>query len=78
MRSVVRARKSLSSRTPDVYINEHLTKAQATILRDARLLVKAKKLQGAWSSGGNVFIRLSNLPDSRQIRVDDVRDLPSD
>lgn len=74
--AVYGARKSLAGKKPSVYINEHLTQHRSFILRDARQLVKAKKLQGAWTNNGIVYIKLSNLPDSRPIRVDDAKDLP--
>jgi hypothetical protein len=74
--AVYAARKTLAQNKSGVYINEHLIQRRATLYREARLLVKAKKLQGAWTSGGVVFIKLSNLPDSRPIRVDEICDLP--
>jgi hypothetical protein len=74
--AVYSARKALAGQKPAIYINEHLTKRRAVLLREARQLVKAKKLQGAWSANGNIFIRLSDLPTSRPLRVNDMSDLP--
>lgn len=74
--AVYHARKTLATRKPGVYINEHLIKSRAVVLSEARKLVKAKKLQGAWTFNGAVFIRLSDLPDSRPIRVESIKDLP--
>ena len=48
----------------------------ANVFREARQLVKTKKLQGAWTASGIVYVKLSNLPDSRPIRVEEINDLP--
>ena len=74
--AVYAARKSLASHQPAVFINEHLTKDRATLFYQARDLMKKKKIQGAWSHNGSIFIKLSNLPDTRPIRVCSVADLP--
>jgi hypothetical protein len=74
--AVYAARKTLASHRPAVFINEHLTKDRSAIFREARLLVKNKKLQSAWTQNGAIFIKLSDLPDSRPIRVDSASDLP--
>ena len=68
---------SLKTMKPGVYINEHLTPGRSGLLREARKLVKEDKLAGAWSMNGAIFVRLSDLPDSRPKRVSDVKDLPS-
>ena len=41
----------------NVYINDHLTKHRQHLLYVARKLYKAKKIQAAWTQGGNVLIR---------------------
>ena len=74
--AVYRARKSLAQSRSSVFINEHLTANRAALFREARLLVKNKKLQGAWTSNGAVYIRLSDLPDSRPLLVSSLSDLP--
>ena len=74
--AVYAAKKTLASHKPAVYINEHLTKDRATLFHQARDLMKRKMIQGAWTHNGSVFIKLSNLPDSRPIRVNCVADLP--
>lgn len=74
--AVFAARKLLANRMPGVYINEHLLPVRASLLKEARQLVKNKRLEGAWSSNGYVYIKLSNLPDSKPIRINDVKDLP--
>jgi hypothetical protein len=75
--AVFGARKSLANHQPRIFINEHLIKSRAELLSKARQLVKAKKIQSAWTNNGQIFIRLSDLPDSRPIRIDDLKDLPS-
>jgi hypothetical protein len=74
--AVYAARKSLANHRPAVFINEHLTKDRSALYREARLLVKNKKLQSAWTYNGAIFVKLSDLPDSRPIRVDSLSDLP--
>jgi len=69
-------RMSLKQHLPGIYINEHLTKHCSSLFKEVRSLVKAMKLAGAWTSNGNEFIRLSNLPDSKPIQVDSLADLP--
>ena len=74
--AVFAARKSLALKLPGVYINEHLLPARALLLKEARQLVKSKKLEGAWSSNGCVYIKILNLPNSKLIKVNDLKDLP--
>lgn len=51
----------------NVYINEHLTKKNADIARQARLLRKQNKIQGTWSSNCRVFIKLNGTPEQAKI-----------
>ena len=69
------ARKNLKSTSPKVFINEHLSKENATLFRDARLLVKAKKLQSAWSMNGSIFVKVTDT--SQPVRVINRLNLPS-
>ena len=39
-----------------IYLNEGLTKRRATLLWEARELVRAKKLKGSWSFDGRILI----------------------
>lgn len=75
--NVYKARKILGRNKTGIFINEHLIQRRANVFKEARRLVKIKKLEGAWTVNGVVFIKLSNLPDSRPIRVEEIRDLPS-
>lgn len=76
--AVIHARKRLSTLSAGrgVYINEHLSKARESIFREARRLVKEKKLFRAWTNNGEVYVRVSSAPDSRPLLVDDVSKLP--
>lgn len=71
------ARKGLKRKDVRVYVNEHLTASRASLLREARKLVKEDKLHAAWTNNGMVYIRLSALPTSRAIKIGSVSDLPS-
>uniref|UniRef100_A0A1A8PAD9 Uncharacterized protein n=1 Tax=Nothobranchius rachovii TaxID=451742 RepID=A0A1A8PAD9_9TELE len=44
-------------RGTNVYINEHLTKKNGTIAREARMLKKQKKIVATWTRNGSVWIR---------------------
>ena len=43
----------------NVYINEHLTKQNATIAREARILRKEKKIKETWTRNCKVYVRLN-------------------
>ena len=65
-----------------VFINEHLTKARAKLLYEARRRVKSKQLKSAWSSDGTVMIKLNDADpesnfDGTVLRVSAERDLPA-
>lgn len=68
------ARKSLKG--SGVYINEHLTPRNNELFVKARQLLKVKKVAGAWTSNGNIYIKLGTSPDSRPIRVRQLTDMP--
>ena len=76
-----KARDSLyASRTKlkgqNIFINEHLTSENAKLFTKARKLVNDKKLEGAWTTQGIVYAKLSNLPSARPKKVLSLRDLP--
>ncbi|XP_055019421.1 uncharacterized protein LOC129411744 [Boleophthalmus pectinirostris] len=59
-----------------VYVNEHLTKKNADIARDARNLRKLKKIQATWTRNGQVKIRLNGTPEeSKVVTIRDLKDL---
>uniref|UniRef100_A0A1A8S4V6 Uncharacterized protein n=2 Tax=Nothobranchius TaxID=28779 RepID=A0A1A8S4V6_9TELE len=53
----------------NVYVNEHLTKKNADIARQARLLRKQKKIQSTWTSDCKVFIKLNGTPEQAKVLV---------
>ena len=75
--AVFYGRRALKKGDVRVFVNEQLTTSRAAILKEGRKLVKEKKLQGAWTNNGSVYIRLSDLPTSRPVKVQSIRDLPS-
>ena len=46
----------------DVYLNEHLTKRNAEIAKNARYLKKQKEIQNTWTTNCKVFIKLNGPP----------------
>ena len=55
----------------DVYVNEHLTKKNAEIAKEARALKKQKKIQGTWSRNGKVMVK----PNGDAAKITVIRDL---
>lgn len=51
----------------NVYINEHLTKKNADIAKQARLLRKQNKIQGIWTSNCKIFIKLNGTPEQAKV-----------
>lgn len=64
-------------RGSDVYINEHLTKKNAEIAREARLLRKQNKIKSTWTRNCKVLIKLNgDTPETAKvITVRDVKEL---
>jgi len=56
---VMAAKKSLRQNQAcrNVYINEHLTKSASQLFEKARGLVRDKKVSGAWTWNGRVFLK---------------------
>lgn len=60
----------------DVYLNEHLTKRNADIARQARILRKEKKIQATWTRNCKVMIKLNGTEeDAKVITIRDLEDL---
>lgn len=56
--------------------NEHLTKRNAEIARQARFLRKGKRIQDTWTRNCKVMIRLNGTPEqAKVIVVRDIKDL---
>lgn len=50
-----------------VNLNEHLTKKNADIARDARILREQIKIQAMWTRNCNVMIRLKRTPEEAKV-----------
>lgn len=60
----------------NVYMNEHLTRKNATIAKEARYLRKQQRIQGTWTRNCNVYIRLNgSAEEAKVIKVRDLSDL---
>ena len=51
----------------DVYLNEHLTKHNADIAKQARYLRKQKKIQSTWTASCKIFIKLNGTPEEAKV-----------
>lgn len=59
-----------------VYVNEHLTKKNAEITRQARILRRVKRIQDTRTRKCKVMIRLNGTPEqAKAIVVRDMKDL---
>ncbi|KAF7652247.1 hypothetical protein LDENG_00099440, partial [Lucifuga dentata] len=60
----------------NVYLNEHLTRKNAEIAREARILKKQTKIQATWTWNCRVWIRLNGIPEqAKAIVINDLKDL---
>ncbi|KAJ8386339.1 hypothetical protein AAFF_G00174360 [Aldrovandia affinis] len=54
----------------DVYVNEHLTKKNADIAKEARTLRKEKKIKATWTRNCKVLIKLNGAtPEDEEVKV---------
>jgi hypothetical protein len=68
---VMTARKELRvDRSCRIYINEHLTKEASYLFAEARKLVRAKTLAGAWSWNGRIYCKTLESRGSKSAPVD--------
>ncbi len=51
----------------NVYINEHLTKANADLAKQARFLKKKGKIQSTWTANCKVFVKLNGSPEQAKV-----------
>ena len=58
----------------NIYLNEHLTKSNATISRRARELRKAGKITNTWTNDCRIFIKL-NGPEEKIVNVKNIQEL---
>lgn len=60
-------RQAKKLRGTDVYLNEHLTKKNSDIARQARALRKQSKIQGTWTRNCKVWIKLNGTPEEAKV-----------
>ena len=65
----------LGSADSAIYINEHLTKLNAQIYAGARRLVSQKKATSAWTSGGKIYVRLTEAQGGKAIRMSSLKNV---
>ena len=60
----------------NVYLNEHLTKKNSDIARQARILRKENWIQSTWTSNCKVFIKLNGSPEEAKVlAIKDITEL---
>lgn len=52
-----------------VYVNEHLTKRNADIAKEARILKKERKIQDTWTRNCKIHIKLNGPPEQAKVIV---------
>ncbi len=57
----------------NIYVNDDLTNFRSKLLFDARMLVRKKKLKGAWSQSGNIMVLQENAKPRAIYCYDDLR-----
>ena len=63
-------------RGTNVYLNDHLTKKNADIARQARIMRKQGLLQSTWTYNCKVFIKLNGTPEEAKIlSIKDITEL---
>lgn len=69
---IMQARKLQGTR---IFINEHLTKRNGAIAREAPLFKKQQKIVSTWTKNGNIWIKVKETSQAKVIR--DLKDLGS-
>lgn len=67
-------RQGIKLKGSTVYLNEHLTKKNSEIARQARILKKNNRIKGTWTRNCKVFIQL-NGATPEQAKVMTVREM---
>lgn len=68
-------KKNLRNSNKNIYISEHLTKPVADMFAKARALVKEKKLFGAWSFKGQLYVKKSTEATARGVLIKSINEL---
>ena len=72
---IIKNRKKLATKSRNshkIYINEHLTKRNAAIAREARIMRSDGKIQGTWTNNCRIFVKLH---DDKVIKIHTMKDL---
>ena len=72
---IIKNRKKLATKSRNahkIYINEHLTKRNAAIAREARIMRTDGKIQGTWTNNCRIFVKLH---DDKVIKIHTMKDL---
>ena len=67
--------KDIGDKFKCIYVNEQLTSVRSNLLFEARSLVKAGNLLGAWSSDGNILIKAKHDDGTPTLRIVSPQDL---
>lgn len=62
-------KQSKMLRGTDVFLNEHLTKKNAELAREARYLRKQKKIAPTWTANCNIFVKSNGTPEEAEVAV---------
>ncbi|CAL9705113.1 unnamed protein product [Knipowitschia caucasica] len=69
-------RQAKKLKNTGVFLNEHLTRKNADIARNARYLRKQNKIQATWTRNGQVKIKLNGTPENAKvITIRELKDL---
>lgn len=74
---VYAARRNLRHASARIFINEDLNRTTADLFRQARLLVRSKRIHQAWTSSCTVYIKETGEPNCRPKKVLSLADLPT-
>ena len=75
--AVYAARRNLRNLSEKVFINEDLDKKTADLFRQARLLIKAKRLHSAWTTSCIVYVKENSDPNCKARKIQNTTDLPT-
>ena len=68
-------RSRMQLRKSDIFVNEHLTANNAQIYARARACVKERKAASTWTSGGLVFVQLTDTQGCKPIKLATLQDV---
>jgi hypothetical protein len=75
--AVYNARRKLRNEPTRVFINEDLNRSTADLFRQARQLVRSRRIHSTWTSSCAVYIKETNELNCRPKKISSVADLPA-